>query len=266
MAEGNDQHYGDYTHEDPNIEKSRKRENERSDKEARRHEATKLFEPIMLLLDQSDKEIKKNTDSLLEINNQMRNEMRLKISCIVNQSRTDPKIELMQIEGCFFLACYTSGRGLAPPLSSIEYYGGGVFYGHNCPHNEKVQMASNVRHIFAAEMVAIANALEGAHQVVDDRVRRLLLVVDNIHAAELTKTLTTRGLEYSNSQLMPEVMSDDRAIQEAIRRLLARLNRWDIIEIKHVHSQTGGNKKFSRGNRDAKHLATEACKDNWIPK
>ena len=50
-----------------------------------------------LWLDQSDIEIRQNADRLLEINNQMRKEMRLKISAIVKQSQNDSNMELTEI-------------------------------------------------------------------------------------------------------------------------------------------------------------------------
>ena len=80
---------------------------------------------------------------------------------MAESSIVDPSISGVQftlLDGHHFLTVYTDGSCMKHPLMSINYFGGGVFFGVNSPHNTGITMDDFVNNITSAEMRAIMNA------------------------------------------------------------------------------------------------------------
>ena len=138
------------------------------DREARRRNATSSFEPISASLDMLEKMNNEHADLVRTQIRNIRSEIKRRISAIAESSITDPtqiNIQPIQINGLHYLPCFTDGSAMEPANSAKKHFGGGVFFGRNCPHNAEIQMDDSVRSILAAEMASIARALEIAHLV-----------------------------------------------------------------------------------------------------
>jgi hypothetical protein len=237
-----------------------------TDRETKRSNAAKSFEPLLASLDRIDKIADENRDRIKAQNQHVRTEINARINAIAESSLTDASsisIELAQIDGYNYLPCYTDGSGIHPQNSSITYFGGGVFFGTNCPQNRKVNMHKNVRSILAAEMAAIAAAMEVAHLVANPSINRLLLVVDNMQAVIITTIATLNEPDESILEKLTEIQNADPAIQHSIKKILSHKVNWAYIKVKHVNSHTGQMDSHSRGNQHADELATAACRDEF---
>ena len=237
-----------------------------TDREAKRSNAAKAFEPLLASLDHIDRIADENRDRIKAQNQHIRSEINARINAIAESSLIDASsisIELVQIDGYNYLPCYTDGSGIHPQNSSITYFGGGVFFGLNCPQNQKVCMHRNVRTILAAEMAAIAAAIEIAHLVANPSIKRLLFIVDNMQAVKITTIATLNEPDESILEKLTEIQNADPAIQHSIKKILSHKGNWLCIKVKHVNSHTGQMDSHSRGNQHADDLATAACRDNF---
>ena len=162
------------------------------DREARRRDATSSFEPISASLDMLEK---MNNDHAELVRTQIRNirsDIEWRISAIAEFSITHPSqinIQPYQLNGLHYLPCFTDGSAMEPANSAKKHFGGGVFFGRNCPHNAEIPMDDSVRSILAAEMASIARALQVAHLVARSHAHNLLIVVDNLQAVHITQTV-----------------------------------------------------------------------------
>ena len=184
-------------------------------------------------------------------------------SSIVDPSNSGVQFTLLN--GCQFLTLYTDGSCMRHPLTSINYFGGGVFFGVNSPHNTKIAMDESVNNITSAEMVSIKNAFIKAPQIVDGSVTNLLIVADNMAAVRLTRIITSHSYTGSNNLLTATLLSNDPSIRKAIDTIVQCRPRWNSVRVEHVHSHSGRLDIHSRGNQAADKLATDACRSNWIP-
>ena len=236
------------------------------DSEVRRHNAASSFEPISASLDMLEKMNDEHTQLVKAQIQHIRSEIERRVNAIAESSLTDPNhinIQLMQIDGLYYLPCFTDGSSMEPPNSARKHFGGGVFFGTNCPHNAEIQMDGSVRDILAAEMASIARSLEIAHLVPCSHAQNLLLVVDNLQAVMLTQTIVDKGGDGSNSGLLAGVLNSDRSIQNSIDIIIANKDRWNDIQVRHVNSHTGRTDAFARGNQSADDLATSACRKSF---
>ena len=234
--------------------------------DARRRDAAISFEPILASLDMLERITDEHRDSVKLQIQHIKSEIERRISSIAEASITDPSqinIQLMQIDGIKFLACFTDGSGMEPANSAKKHFGGGVFFGTNCPQNAEIILDESVRDILAAEMASIARALEVAHLVSCSHAQNLLLVVDNLQAVMITQTIVERGEGGSNSGLLAGVVNSSRSIKKSIDTIIANMHRWNVIQVRHVNSHTGRSDAFARGNQHADDLATAACRNSF---
>ena len=124
-------------------------------------------------------------------------------------------------------------------------------------------MHRNVRSTLAAEMAAIAAAMEVAHLVANPSINRLLLVVDNMQAVIITTIATLNEPDESILEKLTEIQNADPAIQHSIKKILSHKVNWAYIKVQHVNSHTGQMDSHSRGNQHADELATAACRDEF---
>ena len=106
------------------------------DREAKLCESRALFEPLQSILDQSDNMIRNNMATLLAHNNEIRSEINRRMYAMAVSSIVDPSntgIQFTLLNGRHFLTCYTDGSSMKHPMTSINYFGGGVFFGTNSP-------------------------------------------------------------------------------------------------------------------------------------
>ena len=125
------------------------------DSEVRRRNAASSFEPISASLDMLEKMNDEHTQLVKAQIQHIRSEIERRVNAIAESSLTDPNqinIQLMQIDGLYYLPCFTDGSCMEPANSARKHFGGGVFFGTNCPHNAEIQMDGSVRDILAAEM------------------------------------------------------------------------------------------------------------------
>ena len=238
------------------------------DREARLRESRALFEPLHSILDLSDTKIRNTLDALLAHNNEIRSEINRRMYAMAESSIVDPSnsgVQFTLLEGHHFLTAYTDGSCMRHPLTSRNYFGGGVFFGINSPHNTAITMNDSVNNITSAEMGAIMNAFTKAPQIVDGSVTRLLIVADNMAAVRLTRIITSRSYTGSNNLLTATLLSNDPSIRKAIDTIVQCRPRWHTVRVEHVHSHSGRLDIHSRGNQAADALATEACRANWVP-
>ena len=234
--------------------------------EARRRDAANAFEPISASLDRLEKMMDEHRDLVKEQIQHIRSEMDRRINAIAETSLMDPsqiKIQFILLDGLRFLPCFTDGSAMQAPNSAKMYFGGGVYFGANSPHNLEIQMNASVRTILAAEMSSIASGLEVAHLVACSSVQNLLLVVDNMEAVMITRTVVERGSEGSNSDVLAGVLNSDRSIRDSITSIKANMLRWKEVRVRHVNSHTGRIDSIARGNQHADDLATAACRKNF---
>ena len=238
------------------------------DREAKLCESRALFEPLHSILDQSDNMIRNTLATLLAHNNEIRSEINRRMYAMAESSIVDPAnsgVQFTLLNGNHFLTLYTDGSCMRNPLTSINYFGGGVFFGVNSPHNTKIAMDESVNNITSAEMVSIKNAFIKAPQIVDGSVTNLLIVADNMAAVRLTRIITSHQYTGSNNLLTATLLSNDPSIRKAIDTIVQCRPRWNSVRVEHVHSHTGRLDIHSRGNQAADKLATEPCRSNWIP-
>ena len=238
------------------------------DREAKLRESRALFEPLQSILNASDAKIRSTMESLLAHNNEIRSEINRRMYAMAESSIVDPSnsgVQFTLLDGHHFLTVYTDGSCMKHPLTSINYFGGGVFFGVNSPHNTGITLDDSVNNITSAEMNAIMTAFTKAPQIVDGSVTNLLIVADNMAAVRLTKIITSHSYTGSNSLLTATLLSNDPSIRKAIETIVQCRPRWKSVRVEHVHSHSGRLDIHSRGNQAADTLATEACKANWVP-
>ena len=88
-----------------------------TDRETKRSNAAKSFEPLLASLDRIDKIADENRDRIKAQNQHVRTEINARINAIAESSLTDASsisIELAQIDGYNYLPCYTDGSGIHP--------------------------------------------------------------------------------------------------------------------------------------------------------
>ena len=98
------------------------------DSEVRRRNAASSFEPVSASLDMLEKMNDEHTQLVKSQIQHIRSEIERRVNAIAESSLTDPNqinIQLMQIDGLYYLPCYTDGSCMEPANSARKHFGAG---------------------------------------------------------------------------------------------------------------------------------------------
>ena len=109
------------------------------DREVKLCEFRALFEPLHSILDQPNNMVRNTLATLLAHNNEIPSEINHRMYAMAESSIQDPSntgVQFTLLNGRHFLTLKTDGSCMKHTLTSINYFGGGVFFGTYSPNNQ----------------------------------------------------------------------------------------------------------------------------------